>query len=88
MLHCREGLAAMQTAALFWHLVYIRSISRVRGAQRAQERKGNLMSRTASAALHTPSNGLFGRLFAAVDRLLLAYAKMAIRNGDIPRHGI
>jgi hypothetical protein len=26
MLHCGEGLAAMQTTALFWHLVYIRSI--------------------------------------------------------------
>jgi hypothetical protein len=46
------------------------------------------MSRTASTALYTPSNGLFARLFAAVDRLLLAYAEMAIRNGDIPRHGI
>jgi hypothetical protein len=46
------------------------------------------MSSPASAALYTLSNGLFGRLFAAVDRLLLAYAEMAIRNGDIPRHGI
>jgi hypothetical protein len=46
------------------------------------------MSSPASAALRTPCDGLLGRLFAAVDRLLLAYAEMAIRNGDIPRHGV
>jgi hypothetical protein len=46
------------------------------------------MSRTASAAFHAPSAGLFSRLFATVDRLLLAYAEMTIRNGDIPRHGV
>jgi len=46
------------------------------------------MSRTATAAFHAPSSGLFSRLFATVDRLLLAYAEMAIRNGDIPRHGV
>ena len=45
------------------------------------------MSRTASIAL-TPSSTLFGRLFAAIDRLLLAYAEMTIRNGDIPRSGV
>jgi len=27
-------------------------------------------------------------LFATVDRLLLAYAEMTIRNGDVPRHGV
>ena len=45
------------------------------------------MSRTASipfAATGTP----FGRLFAAIDRLLLAYAEMTIRNGDIPRSNV
>lgn len=46
------------------------------------------MSETASAALPAPSASLFGRLFATIDRLLLAYAEMTIRNGDIPRHGI
>lgn len=45
------------------------------------------MSRTASIAL-APSSTLFGRLFAAIDRLLLAYAEMTIRNGDIPRSGV
>jgi len=46
------------------------------------------MSRTATAAFRAPSATLFTRLFATVDRLLLAYAEMAIRNGDIPRHGV
>jgi hypothetical protein len=46
------------------------------------------MSKTASATFHVPSASLLSRLFATVDRLLLAYAEMTIRNGDIPRHGI
>jgi len=60
-----------------------------RVARRFEDREGNLMSRTATAAFRAPpSTGLFNRLFATVDRLLLAYAEMAIRNGDIPRHGV
>jgi hypothetical protein len=42
------------------------------------------MSRTASIAF-APSSTPFGRLFVAIDRLLLAYAEMTIRNGDTPR---
>jgi hypothetical protein len=33
-----------------------------------------------------PSSNLFSRLFAAIDRALLAYAEATIRNGDIPRY--
>ena len=46
--------------------------------------EGNLMSKTLSIAF-SPSGSLLGRLFATVDRLLLAYAEMTIRNGDVPR---
>lgn len=46
------------------------------------------MSRTATAAFRAPSAGLFTRLFATIDRLLLAYAEITIRNGDVPRHGV
>jgi hypothetical protein len=46
------------------------------------------VSNTASATLHAPSAGLLSRLLATIDRLLLAYADMTIRTGDIPRHGI
>ena len=42
------------------------------------------MSTTSAFAL-TPSAPLLSRLLAAVDRWLLAYAEMTIRNGDIPR---
>lgn len=45
------------------------------------------MSKSASIAL-APSAGLFGRLMATIDRLLLAYAEMTIRNGDVPRFGL
>jgi hypothetical protein len=45
------------------------------------------MSKIASVAL-APSGTLLARLFAAIDRLLLAYAEMEIRNGDVPRCGI
>ncbi len=42
------------------------------------------MSKTASLGF-APPNTLFGRLFASIDRLLLAYAETAIRNGDVLR---
>ena len=42
------------------------------------------MSRTASIAF-APSGTLFGRLFASIDRMLLAYAETTIRNGDVSR---
>ena len=43
------------------------------------------MSRTASVAFAPSSKSLFGRLFASIDRLLLAYAEITIRNGDVSR---
>jgi hypothetical protein len=42
------------------------------------------MSKSASLAL-SPSNPWYGRLVATIDRLLLAYAEMTIRNGDVSR---
>jgi hypothetical protein len=42
------------------------------------------MSKTASLGF-APTNTLLSRLFASIDRLLLAYAETAIRNGDISR---
>jgi hypothetical protein len=45
------------------------------------------MSKTASIAL-APSSSLFGRLLATLDRLLLSYAEMTIRNGDVPRSDV
>lgn len=45
------------------------------------------MSKTASIAL-APSSSLFSRLIAAIDRLLMASARIANRNGDLPRVGL
>jgi hypothetical protein len=45
------------------------------------------MSKTASFDL-TPSSTLFGRFMAVVDGLLMAHARIAIRNGDLPHFGL
>jgi hypothetical protein len=45
------------------------------------------MSKTASLDL-MPSASLFGRMLSAIDRLLMAHAGIAIRNGDLPYPGL
>jgi hypothetical protein len=45
------------------------------------------MSKTASIGF-VPSHGLFGRLMLSIDRLLMASARIALRNGDLPRFGL
>ena len=45
------------------------------------------MSQTATISLPA-SNSLFGRLFAKIDRLLMAWAESNIRNGDVPYIGL
>jgi hypothetical protein len=77
MLRCGIAIAAMQTQTLFWHLVY-------RILQ--DTNKEEPMPTTISAVLDASSSSLLSRLFATLDRLLLAYAEMSIRNGDIPRY--
>jgi hypothetical protein len=42
------------------------------------------MSKTATIGC-SPSNTLFGRLMASIDRLLIKSAEIANRNGDLPR---
>ena len=56
-----------------------------RGA--AFQKKGTTMSKTASIGF-APSNSLFGRLIASIDRLLMSSARVAIRNGDLPYFGL
>ena len=50
-------------------------------------RKGDDMSKTTTFGL-VPSSTLFGRLMATIDRLLMASARIAIRNGDLPYFGL
>ena len=45
------------------------------------------MSKTASIGF-APSSTLFGRLMASIDRLLMASARIAVRNGDLPYLGL
>ena len=45
------------------------------------------MSKTASIGF-APSSTLFGRLMASFDRLLMASARIAARNGDLPYFGL
>ncbi|SDS57565.1 hypothetical protein [Bradyrhizobium canariense] len=45
------------------------------------------MSKTASLRLAPPTT-LFGRLLASIDRLLMANAEIAVRNGDLPYFGL
>jgi hypothetical protein len=45
------------------------------------------MSKTTSIAF-APSNSLFGRLMAAIDRFLMTSARAAVRNGDLPYFGL
>ena len=80
----QENNAAMQTKLL----LVVSGIHKLsldhEAATGCLSRKGNPMSKSVSIALARPSNP-FGRLFATIDRLLLAYAEMTIRNGDVPR---
>jgi hypothetical protein len=45
------------------------------------------MSKTASVAL-APSNSLFARFMATIDRFLMASAETSNHNGDLPRFGL
>ena len=45
------------------------------------------MSKTASFGF-APSTTLFSRFMANIDRLLMASARIAIRNGDLPYFGL
>jgi hypothetical protein len=45
------------------------------------------MSKTAAIGF-APSATLFGRFMATIDRLLMASARVAIRNGDLPHFGL
>jgi hypothetical protein len=45
------------------------------------------MSKIATATF-APSTRIFSRLMALIDRLLMANARIAVRNGDLPYFGL
>ncbi|WP_426434828.1 hypothetical protein [Bradyrhizobium genosp. P] len=46
------------------------------------------MSKTTALAIAPSATTLFGRLLAAIDRLLMKSAEISNRNGDLPRVGL
>ena len=77
----------MQTKPLFWYLVYITLASKRRDGLRRPANREPEMSKTATIAL-SPASSLFGRVLAAIDRALMASARIANRNGDLPHFGL
>jgi hypothetical protein len=69
-----------------WHLVYLGwPQTHCRSPQLAK--KGTKMSKIAS--FHAvPAVSPFSRFMATVDRWLMASARVAIRNGDLPHPGL
>ncbi|MFO1109130.1 MAG: hypothetical protein U1E61_08115 [Bradyrhizobium sp.] len=45
------------------------------------------MAKTAAIS-YAPAGSLFARLMNAIDRALNASARIALRNGDLPRFGL
>jgi hypothetical protein len=81
MLRCKNYYAAMQTNELPWYLVCLCLDNA------AFQNKGDKMSKTASLDF-APSTTLFSRLLSGIDRLLMANASIALRNGDLPYFGL
>ena len=71
----------------YWYTVYVNCLQTLMRRDAASQKKGTTMSNTASIGF-APSHGLFGRLIAAIDRLLMSSARVAIRNGDLPYFGL
>jgi hypothetical protein len=71
----------------FWHLVYIFCREIDDAAIRRSSENGDPMPKTATLGA-APSLTLFGRLMAAIDRLLMASAAIAIRNDHPPYFGL
>jgi hypothetical protein len=87
MLHCKRQYAAMQTNGLLLESGIHRLPPDHDAAIRCASEKGTTMSKTASMGF-APSNSLLGRLMATIDRLLMASARAAVRNGDLPYFGL
>jgi hypothetical protein len=86
MLHCKMKYAAMQTKGLLL-ASGIPNLKGVTAWQPATFRKSTKMSKIASFPV-APSASLFNRMMASVDRLLMAHARIGVRNGDLPYFGL
>jgi len=69
-----------------WYLVYI-DCFQIGTAARLPFSKRIDMSKTAALPL-VPSAGLFARFLTTLDNVLMASARAAVRNGDLPYFGL
>ena len=77
----------MQTNELFLVFGMPKLISREQRSDPLHRKKGSKMSKTAALGL-APSASLFSRLMATIDGFLMASARTALRNGDLPYFGL
>jgi len=80
-------LLCKQTGCL-WYLVYI-DCSQIHEASRkvALQERELTMAKTAAIGF-APNTPLLARLLAAIDRALMASARISLRTGELPRFGL
>jgi hypothetical protein len=76
-----ENMLLCKKINCHWHLVYIKSVQRY-------QTKGIAMPTKLASLDLVPSPSLLSRLLAVLDRVLMANADIALRNGDLPYFGL
>jgi hypothetical protein len=78
----------MQTSLLFLVSGIHRLFPDNEAAPGRHSRKGTTTMAKTAAIGFAPNTPLFARLLAAIDRALMASARISLRNGDLPRFGL
>ena len=71
----------------FWYLVYIDYPQITRRPPGRSPGTGTSMAKTAAIGF-APNTPLCDRLRAAIDRALMASARISLRTGELPRFGL
>ena len=71
-----------------WYLVYIFWFPDDEAAFGPPHRKGEYTMSKIAVVAFAPSQSLFRRLLAVIDRVLMVNAQIAVRNGDVPHFGL
>ena len=77
----------MQTSLLLLVSGIPRLVPDNEAATGPSSRKGTTMAKTAAIGF-APNTPLFARLMVVIDRGLMAWARISLRNGDLPRFGL
>jgi hypothetical protein len=70
-----------------WYLVYINYSQIHEAAGGPHSGKGTTMAKTAAIGF-APNTPFFARLLAAIDRALMASARISLRTGELPPFGL